>query len=250
MCLHCTFFFPVLLPFCQVLFHQPHFPAGWVQSAALPGLLVRGVHGQKSPSVHQPSRPPLKSSTGPAPRTQAHARNSRTGVPSLQQRGDEEAQEDPTGERLGAARSKHRRRGAAARDGWLILKPVFLARAPSEQTPFIPRTSPGPHTLPPLMLAGSLAETHSRTTSPDQATVVEFTAPPPPPYTLLLSGWSRSNWLRWAWPARVLTLQRTLQPFASHSGYICIPSPACLGCGRGQSLCGPHKGGGGRWEGG
>lgn len=30
------FFFSVLLPFCQELFHQPHFPAGWVTLLAYP----------------------------------------------------------------------------------------------------------------------------------------------------------------------------------------------------------------------
>lgn len=62
---------------------------GWVQSAHLPCLVVRGVHGEKSPSVHQPNRQPLKSSTGTAvsaPRTQAHAQNSHTGVPFSSER--------------------------------------------------------------------------------------------------------------------------------------------------------------------
>lgn len=52
----------VLFPFCQVFFHQSHFPPGWVQSGCLPCLLARGVRGQKSPSFHQPNPHPLKSS--------------------------------------------------------------------------------------------------------------------------------------------------------------------------------------------
>lgn len=55
----------VLFPFCQVFFRHPHFPADWVQSGCLPRSLVRGVHGQQSPSFHQPNPHPLKSSTRP-----------------------------------------------------------------------------------------------------------------------------------------------------------------------------------------
>lgn len=117
---------------------------GWVQSAVLPCLLVRGVHGQKSPSVHQPNRHPLKSSTGSAPHT--HTRmHIHTHRCSLQRREDEEAREDPKGERLLAAQSKHGQRGAAAQGGSFILKPGCLPRSPSEHTPFIPPGNTNAH---------------------------------------------------------------------------------------------------------
>lgn len=124
MCLRCTFF-SILLPFCQVLFHQPHFPAGWVGAVCSLTLFISEGSPWSEVPLCSPAQPSAAEVIHGDCTTHSSTRTELTHRCSLQQREDEEAQEDPKGERLLAAQSKHRRR-RAEQDGSLILKPVFL----------------------------------------------------------------------------------------------------------------------------
>lgn len=131
-----------------MLFHQPHFPAGWV-GESVGGWVSRWVGvwvsrwvggwvgavcsltlfiSEGSPWSEVPLCSPAQPSAAEVIHGDCTAHTStRTELThrcSLQGRGDEEAREDPKGERLVAAQSKH---SAAVQDGSLILKPVFLA---------------------------------------------------------------------------------------------------------------------------